>query len=524
MRRWLYIAALCLPWLAWSAPTHYMEVTIDSTLVDEAIPVIPVFLSPGDTTFWTTVTGANDVVPYDSTGATVLDFYRVSFTDAGSTGTGLLLVNVDGIISASSDGTFRIYFGDASATDQSDGAATFTGTSYEAYYCLNSLTDLTGNGNNLSATNAPTSGQSTAFEGLEGYLFDDASSQYLSSAISISAWPVTIESINSPDTESGQWTAIALADSSDNVDKMRLRAVGDAPNDPYYGYVLGASGASITMPGTVVNYAANSWYYGAMTQAASSGSALYVNGGLEDTDATAVTDPAFDIVAIGISPNLTQERPFSGKIAMGAVSTVERSADFIATVYNSWTDAGFLTVGASTAISTPTSATGYFQTASTTAASGDIDWSSTANATGSDSGTYANATLNDELSYALLLTNADLSDVPDAATITSIQIDVYHSASGSGKIRDNLIYMAVAGSSFGADKHVTTQWSTGEVSYTWTSGFPSVAQVKASTFGLYLQCYESDAASKDARVHYGRVTVNFTTGAAADTTSFFAFF
>ena len=43
------------------APTYYTEITIDATKVDETIPVIPVFLSPGDTTFWTEVQNQNDL-------------------------------------------------------------------------------------------------------------------------------------------------------------------------------------------------------------------------------------------------------------------------------------------------------------------------------------------------------------------------------------------------------------------------------------------------------------------------------
>ena len=117
--------------------------------------------------------------------------------------------------------------------------------------------------------------------------------------------------------ESGQWTAIALADSSDNVDKMRLRAVGDAPNDPYYGCVLGASGAVSAMRGRWSTTRRNSWYYGAMTQAASSGSALHVNGGLEDTDATAVTDQHLTSWRWRLAEP-DARAAFSSKIAMGA--------------------------------------------------------------------------------------------------------------------------------------------------------------------------------------------------------------
>jgi hypothetical protein len=206
MRRLLLIAALCLPWLAHPAPTHYVDIEIDATKVDEAIPVIPVFLSPGDTTFWSTVTGANDVVFYDETGSTALDFYRVAFTDSGTTGTGLFLVNVDGIISASTNETIRVYFGDGSATDQSDGAATFTGTSIAAFYLPGmTTTDITGNGYNLTAVNTPGTAASD-IEGVTAATYASASSQYhyVNSSV-ISGFPFSIETrINKVDTGSFQ--------------------------------------------------------------------------------------------------------------------------------------------------------------------------------------------------------------------------------------------------------------------------------------------------------------------------------
>lgn len=523
MRRFFYIAALLLGAPVFAAATYYADITIDAALVDEAIPVIPVFLSPGDSTFWTTVTSEDDVVFYDDTGTLPLDFYRVAFTDSGSSGTGLFLVNVDGIISTSTDETIRVYFGDSAATDRSNGFNTFNLTYYQRVYFPGMSTSNVANPGtgDLTAVNSPGT-TASGYEGLTAATYNGSSQYHYTTLPSVTDWAATVEGLLAMDSHSSNQDAVSLSNSSTFPSYLRLY-INTTPR--FISLAQGASGSSATA--TDVTGASDSTYY--WVGSSNNGSNGYINvanvgSGTASVTLAAATFNSLNIGALRRGGSVSGY--FDGNVAAAWISSVVRSNDYINTMGNAWNDAGFLTWGASTASSGPTSVSGYFQTAGTTADGGDVNWTNTSNATGSNTATYASCALNDEYSYRLELTNADLTAIPDDATIDSIEIDLYRSANGSGRIVDIDVYLMVAGSEFGSNKFNATQWGTSPtaITYTWSSGFPTVAQVKASTFGISLTCNETDADDRTARIHYGYVTVNFTTGGgggSADGSFFF---
>jgi len=327
---------------------------------------------------------------------------------------------------------------------------------------------------------------------------------------------VSIESINSPDTESGQWATTTLGDSSDNVDRLRIVAVGDAGNDPYYGYALGSTGASITVAGTVVNYAANSWYHAALVQKSSSGTTLYANGGVEGTSATSVNDPAFDQVGIGINASNTLDKPFSGKIAMGAVHTAERSTNYWSTVNSYWTSASFSTHGVSEA-EPSAGETEWLEFTTVTSSTG---WTNPANALASLLNAATDDVPDGTSTNALILTDlGGAASEVTGQTITGIEFEILAQGEDAGarELYDDVLRVYDAGA-VGTDFGIGTQWTDGSTVTRYYGGAGNMlgttivdTDITASTFGITMT-FASDG-TEPALMSIYRVRVRFFYGA-----------
>jgi hypothetical protein len=178
---------LCCLWLLILAPfahadwatdrageTGYVTVTTLASVIDEAVPFCVVYLSDLPAGFHSAMDAASDtdgktIRVSTSDGATQLAAYKVGINT--STDTGALFFLGTGM-SDTVDTSYRIYAGNAALSMESVSGGMGRNTvfgSYAAAYVLNSLTDLTGNGYDMTATGSPTSGVSTGYEGITGY-------------------------------------------------------------------------------------------------------------------------------------------------------------------------------------------------------------------------------------------------------------------------------------------------------------------------------------------------------------------
>lgn len=507
-----------MAWLTgWS---HRAKVTIDATLVDEGVPVIPVFLSEGDTAFWTAIAaGGADLRFTQDDGETLLDHYLVpTLVDSGTTGTACVLVNVSGIISASSDVDFYAYVGNAGASSTSSGADVFSGTDIEAFYLPGVTTDdITGNGYDLTAVNSPTTAASD-YEGVTAAVYNGSTQyHYHAGAITIKG----LEGLFSfGSTAINQW----FFSGGDSTDP-----------DPLFGlYFQSAAYPSIGVRGISTGFVAyantpssvtTSTYYhvaGAYPLSGTTYSA-YLDG-IENTRSdTAYTPSTIDRVAIGALLRSTAGNHTSVSVAMAAVYSASPTADYVSTNRNAWHDADFLTFGATVGATD----TGWqLFAAASTVTPGNTTWTNASNALTDDSN-YASADIPDgDTSYTLKLTGADLSAIPSDATIAGWEYRIAKTGEdgGSEEIVDQTVQPIIAGTQSGTNVASASAWSDASIETTDYGSdsqkyglTPTVANMKDSGTGLAIQAYSQGGSTAEARIYTAWIRVHWTPAGSGPT-------
>ncbi|TDD99603.1 T9SS sorting signal type C domain-containing protein [Flavobacterium cellulosilyticum] len=183
-------------------------------------------------------------------------------------------------------------------------------------------------------------------------------------------------------------------------------------------------------------------------------------------------------------------------------------------------DSGFLTSAFVCENENPVSLT-KLATAATTE-SGNV-WDNPTNVYNNDNN-FASSTIKSNSSAILSATNFDFSAIPDNASIITVQVAIGRKASKTNCIRDNSLFLIVGGVSEGinmADN--STYWPTSNSSsfYSYSPnnwGFPSltVAQIKASNFGVAFSAKESTKSSKTASLDYISVEITYTVPGSLD--------
>lgn len=531
----LLLAGLwCAPAEAWLTGYGYrVTVTIDATLVDEAIPVIPVYGSAGDTTFWGNQdTGGASLRPTE-TDDTLLPYYLFdTYTDSGTTGTFCMLVNVSSIISTSVDADFYIYFSNAGASDASSGSDVFSGTNIVAFYPFNGdANDITGSGPTLSLTGSATHSVSGPVEGCDAVSLGSSSDYYLSTTTPVTGFPYTMTAWALPDNDTGIAVIGGLGDSAVNDENLSVYFVGNTAGDPTRAVHYGDNNTNSTVS-TTNDFAGSTWYYVSTSRdSTTSGTTIITsNGANAGTDTTNLDAPSFTRLGIGVQPrNSLYSGGGAGRdLAMVAFHSVARSQNYMSTDYNAWSGL-LLTWGASEA-QPATGDTGWVEltAATTTAASGNVDWSNPSNALTSLASAATADVPDTQLTYRLDLTNAGgaLSEVT-GYTILGVAVEV--SATGedtaSFELYDSLISLIVGGSVTGNNKSTVTQWTDASINTreyggstdTWGLSLTDT-QLTASNFGVALQ-FSSDGGSGPALMSVYRVRVRVYYDVGGDTSA-----
>ena len=490
--------------------SHRVYISIDATLVDEATDYIPVFLSKGDTTFWSNVQADGDDIRFtEDDGETELAHYLAgTFTDSGTTGTACYLVDVSGIISASSNVSFFIYTGNGSASaygvsDTYGRNNVFDANTVAFYLPGETTTDLTGGGYDLTAVNTPGTAAS-AFEGITAADYDSSSSQYhYVNSAAISDWPLTLQCWVDFD-------AFGSARCPIGIGKETSGAVSYA-----YGYITatwacyleGDTGGAYSSAAVAGTETVDTLYSFALTRDANTGTTTLYRDTTTDTDTTTLTTPSFSRMGLAAAPDDTPAYYFDGQISVAGFHDVERSANYISTNYNAWTDSGFLTWGETEDYQS--TATDYRTGTAAGGASADVAWSDASNAS-SDLVSYASATLpQNQVTQELNFTNFDFSDL-SGRTIDGVEVIVYATGEDSTgmAITSYDVQLIKGGTVSGTDKADGYLWGDASIeAYTYGGASDlwglslTDSDVGASNFGVSLQFFEDDTNDADVRVY-----------------------
>jgi len=538
MRRLLLSLLLLLPSAAFSATplsgwSHVVPVTTDATLIDEATHVVPVFLSEGDTAFWTAVkSDGSDIRVTEDDGSTILPHYLVStFTESGTTGTGCLLVNASSILSAASDVEFWIHVGNAGASSTSSGSDVFSGTDIEAFYLPGvTTTDITGNGYDLTAVNSPTTAASD-YEGITAAVYNGTSQyHYFTGAMPLENAPFTLNALASIDNLTDNAAALFIGDSgsaSKNFAEIIFRGSSGA-GDRIALYVWGDSGA-LSAAETTASFSASTWTMltGTRSGTGAAGTSIaYKDGGVSGSDATTTVGAAsMDTISIGAKKDSAADTYLDGEVAVARVDSVVRSADYVSTEKNAWHDADFLTWAATEG----TSDTGWqLFTSASTVTPGNTTWTNASNALTDDSN-YASADIpNGDTSYTLKLTGADLSAIPSDATIAGWEYRISYTGEdgGTAELYDHTVQPIIAGTQSGDDQSrgALTQWTDSSVQTTdfgdeteKYSLTPTVANMKDSGTGLAIRVQSDGGSTAEARIYTAWIRVHWTPAGSGPT-------
>jgi len=520
------------------ASAGYVTVTTQASVIDEAVPFFIVYLSDLPSGFHSAMDAASDtdgktIRLSTSDGSTQLALYPVGINT--STDTGALFCLGTGM-SASVDVSYRIYVGNAALSMESVSGGYGRNTVFAAYAGFYlpgmSLTDLTGGGRTLTAVASPGTGTSSV-EGITAATYN-LSTQYhsYSGTQGVTNFPLSIESLAySQYDEYNQ--AIVLLDNtgggSQNV--ARLMFAGGTAGDYIQGRMQGSTG-SASISSSTAAYSENTWYYCATTRSGTTTgtSTTYINGANGGTDSTTLgSAPTFDRMRIGMGASIE----LGGRVAMAALSSSARSADFIATMYDNW-NGDLYSVGSWTPNSVAPGTTGWvlFQTAATTSASGTlVDWTNVNNALVDDA-TYATAALdnggNYESEYLNLTNPAYGVTVPTGAPSYTVEFRIKRSRdTGGGHRIDDLTVQFIDDTStrVGSNLALTANWPTTAATQDYTlAGYTPDGTEFTSAAGLAIRATAINAAGlSNAQVLVAWIKVSWTgTDTTGKTRGFFA--
>lgn len=165
------------------------------------------------------------------------------------------------------------------------------------------------------------------------YLFDDASSQYLSAPSAVaSGVPLTIASfIRSNDDNAAQTVVCIGSNDQASTNEFRLALAGTSAGDPVRA-VSTAAGTSV-FADSAAGYTANTWHHVAGVFASTTSRTAYIDGGSAGSNATSSTPASLNETVIGALRNDSADvyaNYMSGEIAELGIWTAALNAAEIA--------------------------------------------------------------------------------------------------------------------------------------------------------------------------------------------------
>lgn len=485
----------------------YVDVTFAASAIDEAPPFAIVYLSDLPADWHTAMSNADDTdgrtirVTKDD-GTTECAVYPVGIDTASDTGA-IFFKPTD--ISISVDTVYRIWVGNASATmyattDTYGRNAVFA--DYAGFYLPGvTLTDLTGNGRDLTAVNSPGTAAS-GYEGIDAATYNGSSQyHYYSGTLGVTDLPLTQECLVSMTSlTTSRIFCLANYASASNYSLLdyfsgglRITMQGNA-----------GSGSTASTSGLGAASTSTNYYLAGSRDSYSTGTTRsYRNGAAGATNTTNLTASytlnSLSIGALRFNSKVQDYLP--GNIAAAYISASVRSADYMATMHEVWNGTAY-TAGTAQSVD---GTTGWikFQTASATTASGShADWANPNNAL-SFNADIAQASLNNStllLSETLNLTNPLYGvTIPSGMTYTvKYRIRRAGQTGGGRSIIDYLVKMIDdTGAQVGDNLASASTWpssgSYANADYTVTGYTPTASSFDADTgMALRVECDGAD--------------------------------
>lgn len=337
--------------------THYVEVTVASSQVASNLTDFPVYVDLSDlpAAFHSRVrSDGGDIRVTKPDGTTQLPREVVAIDTGASTGE--LHFKADSL-SSSVDTVFRIYYGNASATEPAV-TATYgrnaVWADYAAVYHGDDLVDATGNGNALTASGTAAAGDTGGKIG-DAFSLPGSDNNYLQAA-SISGptdSPVTVQAWFRPDTSTGNGQGIVSIqdlEAGANSTWLRLNWQDNAASDPLRAQA-GDEVAGSTNTADTIAATASAWNFGVATADADGDAQVFLDGGNKASASAASVDIAtLSHIIIGQwwtdASGAEYVQPFDGLIDEVRVRASVLADDWIAAEYtNQNTPGTFYSVG-----------------------------------------------------------------------------------------------------------------------------------------------------------------------------------
>lgn len=339
------------PFEGWS---HYVEITVAAAQVASDLTNFPVFvdLSTLPSGFFSAArSDGGDIRVTLADGTTQVPREVVAIDTGAETGELHFLAPS---LSSSVDTVFRLYVGNASATEP---AVTDTygrnavWADYWQVYHGDGLTDSTGNGHTLSAIGNAAAGASGGKLGAAFSL--DGTGDRLEGSLEGTDGPLRLSAWCKPTTDTGNGQGVVAAqdiEAGGNESWIRVTAQGNVTNDPLRVQATDQSDVSNTVDVTSISFAA--WNYCVGTVDAGGNVKAGLNGGAKSGESSnAPSISPLDTLLIGQWWNLdTYIQPFGGLIDEVRVDPNLRSDDWDAAEHtNQNTPGTFYSVGSLTA-------------------------------------------------------------------------------------------------------------------------------------------------------------------------------
>lgn len=319
-------------------------VEFDATYIDEAVPVVPIFLSGFDDTWWANVDSAgHDIRITEDDGTTLRDYYLVAIDTVGKTG--CIMVNVDGYISASVNVTLYAYCGYASASAAST-TATYTGTGYVfVVFPGESVNDATTGGRNMTAVNTPGTAAVAELE-FDAATYNGTTQYHWYNGSISSSKDITLESIAYTTDASKLQNVLGMSNGTNTEVAFGIAFAGNIAADPVRFNVRDTTGGSVVSTDTSTGYSTSTWTYiaGQNDSSGPTGRA-WINGGSAGTGTGKNGTLTTSVLAIGSWRGSGVYDYLAGRIAWAAISDEVRSANYIATMRYAWFTSAFRTYG-----------------------------------------------------------------------------------------------------------------------------------------------------------------------------------
>lgn len=285
--------------------------------------------------FWTAVqTDGDDIrVTSDSAGTTELPVDIISFTDSGSSGSGLIAVKYSGTKSSSVDQPLYIWAGNASATRPADtdtyGRENAYASTRRAFWPSGAGTDRTQYDNDLTMSGSPSDGGAAG--PINGTTSTDynGSSQFGTTTVSVpTGAAISITAHCYSDNDTVNKAVASLADTSTTNNYFVLQDRGATASDPIYSTIQ--EGATVAFGASATGFTISTWGQRIALWNTTSSRYAGINGVLGTQSTTTATPASVDTITVGAFTTTGTTGHYDGKLSLVSIHTVALSADWVA--------------------------------------------------------------------------------------------------------------------------------------------------------------------------------------------------